>query len=54
MAATVSIAASNGSHHVAAPMAMRDGMAIGAVAGNHDTSRAQVVSGLPMAANDTK
>ena len=51
---TVSVAANNGSHQVAAPMAMRVGMAIGAVAGNHDTTRAQVASGLPVAAKHTK
>jgi hypothetical protein len=35
-------------------MAIRVGMAIGAVRGIHETARAQVVPGLPMAAKDTK
>ena len=34
-------------------MAMRLGMASGAVIGNHATSCAQVVSALPIAAKDT-
>ena len=35
-------------------MAMRLGMASGAVSGNHATSRAQVVSALPIVAKDTR
>jgi hypothetical protein len=34
-------------------MAIRLGMASGAVSGNQDTNRAQVVSALPIAANET-
>ncbi len=41
------------SHQVAAPIATRNGMARGAVIGNHDTSRAQVVSMLPKVAKET-
>ena len=40
----------HGSHQVAAPMAMRLGMANGAVAGKNETSFAQPLSGLPMTA----
>ena len=53
MAASVSADATTGSHQVAAPIAMRLGMASGAVSGNQATSRAQVVSTLPMVAKDT-
>ena len=50
MAAAVSRAATTGSHQVAAPMAIRLGMANGAVGGNQETARAQAVYGLPMVA----
>ena len=45
MAASVMTTASTGSHHAAAPSAMRPGMANGAVAGNSETSRDQPLSG---------
>ena len=35
-------------------MAMRSGMASGAVAGKNESSRAQALSGLPMAAKEAK
>ena len=41
-------------HQLAAPIAMRFGIVSGAVTGKYDTARAQTVSGLPIAANDTK
>src|SRR5678815_5290939 len=54
IAASVNAAAMAGSHHEAAPMAIRAGMAMGAAMGSHEMARAQAVSGLPMAAKDTK
>ena len=41
-------------HQLAAPIAIRSGIASGAVTGKYDTAHAQTVSGLPIAANDTK
>ena len=47
MAARVRATASTGSHQAVAPMAMRLGMASGAVAGKNETSRAQAAVGAP-------
>ena len=54
MVASARSAATTGSHQVAAPIAMRMGIARGAVIGNHETSCAQRVSALPIAAKDTR
>ena len=54
MAARATTTATTGSHQAVAPMAMRLGIANGAVTGKNDTARAQTASGLPMAANETK
>src|SRR5262245_42821237 len=54
IAAAVSPATTMGSHQLAEPMAMRAGMAIGALIGSQEMARAQVVPGLPIAAKDTK
>ena len=54
MAQRVSVIAITGSHHAVAPMAMRLGIASGAVAGKKETHLAHVLSGLPIAANEMK
>ena len=46
MAAMARATAITGSHQAAAPMAMRPGMANGAVAGNREISFDQALSGL--------
>ena len=54
MVASARSEATTGSHQVAAPIAMRMGIARGAVIGNHETSCAQRVSALPIVAKDTR
>ncbi len=54
IAASVRMTATTGSHHAVAPMAMRLGIASIAVAGKNDTTFAQTVDGLPIAAKQTK
>ena len=48
------MAATTGSHQAAAPMAMRPGMAIGAVSGKYEIARAKTLLGSPIVANEAK
>ena len=54
MAARVTTAATTGSHQAAAPMAMRPGMAMGAVSGKYEIARAAALSGCPIVTNEAK
>lgn len=54
MVISVRASASTGSHHSVAPMAIRFGIASGAVTGRYDTICAAALSGRPTAANDAK
>ena len=54
MAARVSAAAITGSHQAVAPMAMRPGMALGAVSGKYDSAQAAALLGCPIVMNEAK
>jgi len=54
MAARVSTAAATGSHQAVAPMAIRPGMAMGAVSGKNEIALAAALAGWAIIANEAK
>ena len=50
----MSTTAPTGSHQVVAPIAMRPGMAMGAVSGKYEIALAAALSGCPIIVNEAK